>query len=236
MEKRRTLGAFHQTYYKRKSFDFSFQKFRSNFPDSPYLILSDNGEDFSEYENENTFFIKSEIRNYGGGPSAEIIFKDPKSDHIWIDWYSRIKKACEICGTDYLIMMEDDVYIKEGFEINFDFDLCGPIVNKLSDFTIRFIENKIGKKISGYYGFSGGSILNCKTYIENYDQIIHNFINFHKDYSNNYRDPISLAGDANTMIQFYLIGKEYSHSPWIGNQIIHPYKEYYSAEELPNNR
>jgi hypothetical protein len=231
-----TLGAFHQTYYKRNSFDFAFNQLRKNFPEIPYLILSDSGDDFHEYQNSNTFFIKSEIRNYGGGPNADILFRSPENDFIWIDWYNRIKIACEICGTDYLLMMEDDVYIRERFEINFNFDLCGPMINKLSDYTIRFIQNKIGKNISGYYGFCGGSILNCRTYLENYDIIIENFKKFHREYTNNYQDRISLAGDANTMIQFYLIGKEYSNSPWYGNQILHPYKNHYSEEELPNNR
>lgn len=231
-----TLGALHQTYYKREAFKFSFNEFRKHFPESPYLIISDSGEDFYEFQNENTFFLKSEIRNYGGGPNANKLFRNPENNYIWIDWYDRIKKACEICKTDYLIMMEDDVYIRNRFDINFEFDMCGPIINRISDFTINFIEGKIGKKISGNYGFHGGSILNCKTYLENYDRIIENFKNYHGEYSNNYQDSTSLAGDANTMIQFYLIGKDYSLSPWYGNEILHPYKDYYTFEELPNNR
>ena len=232
----KTLGAFHQTYYKKFAFKMAYNQFRKHFPDSPYVILSDCGDDFSEYQNDKTFFIKSELRNYGGGSGAVRLFTNPENDYVWIDWYERIKKACELCQTDYLIMMEDDVLIKSNFKIDFDFDICGPTINKLDGMIIKFIENIVGYKISGWYGFNGGCMLNCKTYLQNYDNLIQNFKKYHKIYTDNYQNLIALAGDANTMIQFYLLGKEYSSSPWYGKEIIHPYKAFYTEEELPQNR
>jgi hypothetical protein len=230
-----TLGAFHQTYYKKKAFDFAYKQFRKHFPESPYLILSDNGDDFSEYEDTKTKFIKSDIRNYGGGPkSIDLIKKE--NNYIWLDWYQRIKTACEFCDTDYIMMMEDDVYITSAFDITQDFEICGPKNCRLSDYTIDYIQNVTGKQISGYYGFSGGSIMNARTFLENYDRIIDNFEKMHAGYTNSRTDHTAAAGDANTTIQFLLLGKEYTFSPWLGNQILHPYKDLYTPEEMPSSR
>jgi hypothetical protein len=232
----KTLGAFHQTFYNREAFKFSFSQFRKHFPNSPYFILSDGGDDFSSYIDDKTFFLRSDMRNYGGGLKGEEIFKDPSNDYLWIDWFNRIKMACEICRTDYIMMMEDDVLITNSFVIDSDFDICGPMINKITEDAINFIESQIGRKISGFYGFGGGSILNCKTYLESFDMIIENFNKFHKTISKNYTDGSALSGDSNTMIHLYLVGKDYVDSPWMGREIIHPFKEKYSSDELPQNR
>jgi len=92
----KTLGAFHSAYYNKEQFKYAFSNFRKHFPNSPYLIYSDMGDDFTEYEDKNTFFKKSDIRFYGTGPNA--IWSDKWE--LWHSYFKRLKDACEICDTD----------------------------------------------------------------------------------------------------------------------------------------
>jgi len=221
----KTIGSLHRTYYNKKAFKFAFESFRSAFPNAPYVIISDNGDDFSEYVNENTYFIKSDVRNYGTGPNSvwydkwEIIF----------DYYYRIKQSCEIVKTDYIILMEDDVLIKNSINIDDDFDLCGPCKARLSKHMIDFIRSHIKtNEKEFFYGFSGGAILNCKSFLDNYEKILENVKNYHIKYSNDLSEQIAMAGDGNLTFHFYLLGLKYSCSKWLKNgTITHPFKKYY---------
>lgn len=221
----KTLGAYHRTYYNGVAFKKAFEEFRRFFPTSPYVIISDNGDDFSEYVNEHTFFIKSNIRLWGTGPNAQY------GDNFeqWENFYNMIKKSCELCNTDYIISMEDDVLIKNKFEIDFDFDHCGPCyLAKLPDHTVSFIEKKLNKTLlNTHYGLSGGAMFNRKKFIDNFDKIIYNLKKYHLDYSNNLKEIITLVGDGNFTTNLNLIGLDYVCNPWLGKEIIHPFKKYY---------
>jgi hypothetical protein len=218
----KTLGAFHSTYYNKEQFKYAFDNFKRHFPESPYLIYSDMGDDFSEYVDDKTFYKRSDIRYWGTGPNS---YWGDNWD-MWHSYFNRLKDACEICNTDYIIVMEDDVLITSKFNIIDDFDFCGPCNAKLSPHIISYIENKIGRKINPYYGLCGGSIFNSKKFLENYSKIIENLHNYHYEYSNNLSEPIAIVPDGNFTIQFNLLGFEYSCSKWINNNIIHPYNGY----------
>jgi hypothetical protein len=157
----KTIGALHNTFYKKEAFRYVFSNFRKYFPNNPYLIYSDMGDDFSEYIDENTFYKRADLRYYGTGPNA--YWKD--NWNIWHSYYQRLKDACGICQTDYILLMEDDVLITNHFEIDTDFDLCGPCHNTLSPFIISYLENKLNKKINPFYGLCGGSIFNSRRFL-----------------------------------------------------------------------
>jgi hypothetical protein len=217
----KSLGVFHSSYYNRDPFKFSFSNFRKHFPDSPYVIYSDMGDDFSEYVNENTHYRRSDIRYYGSGEKC--YWRD--NWDLWYSYYERLKISSEICNTDYILVMEDDVLITRKFDIEKDFNFCGPCSSKLSDFIINYIENKIGGKINPFYGLCGGSIFNSKIFLDNYENILENLKKFHFEYSNNLKEPQSIVPDGNFTIQFNLLGLDYSCSPWMKDgSIIHPYK------------
>jgi len=180
------------------------------------------GDDFSEYVDENTFYKRADLRYFGTGPNA--YWGD--NWEIWHSYYQRLKDACEMCKTDYILLMEDDVLITKSFEINRDFDLCGFCRAELSTHIISFIEKKINQKINTHYGLCGGAIFNAKKFLENYSKIIENLHKYHYEYSNNLTEPISLVGDGNFTIQFNLIGLKYECSEWSDSHIIHPYSGY----------
>lgn len=216
----KTLGVFHQAYYNKNQFKFAFSNFRKHFPDSPYLIYSDTGDDFSEYVDDYTHYKYSDVRLYGTGPNA--LWKDN-----WVKWHTyfdRLRDTCETCKTDYILIMEDDVFITNKFEIVDDFDFCGPCINPLSPFIIAYLENKLKKSINPFYGLCGGAIFNSKKFIDNYDKILDNLHNLHYEYSNNLEEVIAIVADGNFTIQFNLLGLEYSCSKWMNKEIIHPYK------------
>jgi hypothetical protein len=218
----KTIGVFHQTYYDREPFKFVFSNFRKHFPNSPYLIYSDTGDDFSKYTDEYTFYKNSKIRLHGTGPNA--LWYD--NWYKWHEYFQRLKETCEICDTDYILIMEDDVLITEKFEITDDFDICGANA-PLTPYIVNYIENKIGKKINPHYGLCGGAIFNARKFLKNYEQILENLHNYHYEYSNNLQEPIAIVGDGNFVIQFNLLGLEYTCSTWMLNKIIiHPYKGY----------
>jgi hypothetical protein len=217
----KTLGIFHSTYYNKEQFKFSYENLRKHLPNIPYLIYSDNGDDFSEYCNDNTFYKKSNIRYYGTGPNS--YWKD--NWEIWFSYYQRLKDACEICKTDYIMVMEDDVLITQPIVIKNDFDFCGPCSGRLSHKIINYIEQKINETISPFYGLCGGAIFNAKKFLENYDKILFNLKNYHYEYSSNLTDLVAIVGDGNFTIQFNLLGLKYNCSEWISNgTIVHPYK------------
>lgn len=220
----RTLGVYHRTYHNKRAFEVAFKEFRVFFPESPYVIISDNGDDFSNYIDNKTFFIKSKVRLGGTGPEAFLNNNLTK----WLDFYERIKECCEICKTDYMLTMEDDVLIKNHFVIDHDFDICGPCKSMLPQHTINFIEKFINrKKENYYYGLSGGAIFNTKKFLDNYDTIINNLKKYHEEYSNNISELPTLVGDGNFVTHFNLLNLDYECSKWLNNEIIHPFKQYY---------
>jgi hypothetical protein len=219
----KTLGVFHSTYYNNEQFKYSFYQFKKHFPESPYLIYSDMGDDFSEYVDENTYFKKSNIRYYGTGPKS--IWLD--NWDLWSSYYGRLRESCEICQTDYILVMEDDVLINKKFQIEEDFDFCGPCKAKLSPHILNFFSSKNIKIENPFYGLCGGAIFNAKKFLENYDSIINNLKMFHYEYSNNLIEPISVSPDGNFTIQFNLLGMKYECSKFMMNgDIIHPYPGY----------
>lgn len=209
----------------------AFSEFRKHFPNSPYLIVSDDGEDFSEYTDDKTYFTKSKTRLWGSGPNA--YYYDNWEQ--WLDYYSKLKMACEICDTDYIMNMEDDVLINNSFTITNDFDVCGPCNGMLPDHTIKSIKKIISNNFNEknldknyFYGLCGGAIFNARKFLDNYNLMIDNLKKYHYEYTRNLTEMIPLAADANFVVQFNLLNLNYTCSQWMDNEIIHPYKEYYN--------
>lgn len=223
----RSIGVYHSAYHNKRAFKFAFETFRKFFPDTPYVIYSDTGDDFSEYVNINTHYRRANIRFYGTGPNA--FWYD--NWEIWESYYGRIKDSCEICNTDYMLVMEDDVLITKKFELSKDFDVAGPCRAHLPYNTIKFIEKYLNRPMySTHYGLCGGAMFNTKKFLDNYDKIISNLKMLHYEYSDNLKEPIAIVGDGNFVIQFNLLGFKYECLEHIINTgIIHPFKQYYES-------
>jgi hypothetical protein len=218
----KSLGVYHQSYYNQKAFQFAYNSFRTHFPTSPYVIYSDNGDDFSEYVSEHCYYRHSNVRNYGTGENA--YWRD--NVDMFINYYTRIKDACELCKTDYMLMMEDDVYVTKSFQITEDFDMVGPCRAKLDSYLVQFITQTIGREFNDYYGMCGGSMFRTSIFVDNFNTIIDNLHKYQEKMAK--ESHIASVGDGNLTVQFNLLGYNYKCSQWMQNgTIIHPYKNYY---------
>jgi len=165
------IGAFYQCYKQPKAFQHVLSNFRKIYPDTDVIIFSDAGDDFNEYANSlNCKFIYEEKRT-GNGISASFDKKEKL-----ISWFKRLIYACEHIKEQYIMILEDDVWVKKPIE-ELSYDLNG--VNK---------GEKMGKKITAFlkgrnssipkdcenyfYGGFGGSVINKNIILNNKEKII----------------------------------------------------------------
>jgi hypothetical protein len=103
-----------------------------------------------------------------------------------------------------MMIMEDDVYVKEPFQLHKDFDFAGPCIAKLDSYVLGFLTRKTGKHFEGYYGMCGGSMFRTNILVDNFDKIIDNLRTYQETLSK--ERIISCVGDGNLTIQFHLLG------------------------------
>ena len=149
---------------------------------------------------------------------------------------------CELCGTDHIIMMEDDILIRGEIHVPDDWEFAGQAKpgNYLREEFLDYMTRKYGVEWNvNYYGTGGGSIFNAKTFLANYDRVI-NIFNEEFDYIK--RDLCGNFGwvDVWMPTYFFLCGKEYRHNNQLtettsnpiwtiskGISIVHQYKVHY---------
>ncbi len=143
-------------------------------PDCKVVVISDGGDDFSEHvDNYNFTYIHD---NYNIGSGATGFSKENMK--IWL---SRMKTVFEICDSEHMIYLEDDVRINSSFEIPENWDIAGVY----SEPTPTVFSDIISKsKYPGYlYGTCGGAIYKTSTFLNEYDNILE-FLEFYYSYGN----------------------------------------------------
>jgi hypothetical protein len=167
---------FHQAYKNSKSTEFVIKSFRKFHPNVPYVLWSDNGDDYSHLvEKYNIDYIFSDYR-------VGLFMYDGKRQIF--NFFDRIKKSCEMYpDKPYVMYMEDDVLIKGKIKIPDGVDFCGwdDIGNNLVHrFGIEKFQ-EICKKYNvnpnfDYYTTAGGAILSSDIFLNKFD-IIERYIN-----------------------------------------------------------
>lgn len=148
----KTFAAYHQCYKNKKATEFAISEFRKHNPDVPYYLISDNGDDFSDLaEKYNCHYVFDEVNtgmNYLPPEHAKVL-------------YERLVDCFNVFGTDYVLLMEDDVFCRGKINIEDNFNLAMSYVpgNKV------YLYDKIVEKYNSnpnvdWYGATGGSILN----------------------------------------------------------------------------
>jgi len=236
-----TLGVFHQVYKNKKATEEAIKSFRKYHPDNPYVIVADGGDSFARMAKKYGCEYVRCKRNLGyrdhNHPSG--IYGTTKEETlIWLD---RFKKACELCGTDHILMMEDDVHIRGEIHVPDDWEFAGQAKpgNLLQEPFMNYLTEKYGVEWNvNYYGTGGGSTFNAKTFLANYDRVISIF-NEEFDYIKE-----NLCGNLGWVdvwmpMYFFLCGKEYRHNSlltettsnpiWTISKepIVHQYKVHY---------
>ena len=228
-----SVGAYYACFNNKKATDFVLFNFRKYFPKSPICLISDGGDDFSDIADKyNTYYYY--LNNlFSSGPINQY------NAQRTIEWWNRQKMVCDICKTDYILILEDDVYFKEGFTINSRFSLKGIAKHTTNIFTEKIIQDikKLGNINNDYYGMCGGSIYNTEIFNTIYNDVI---LDIKENHNNTIiqspRDYYQLgAVDANMTYHFNKRGYPYEEAEWLTEQVkfrnnrpvIHAWKEHY---------
>ena len=154
------MDAIYQCYQKNQHVEFVLENFYKNGGDTVYL-LSDAGNDFS--------YLKEKYKD-------KLIYKyNPQKTWCgingwvskcqalnWMIWYT---KACRQLNSKYIILLEDDVYIRGNLNtIDITGEIMGPPEhkwNKLNDVVQKYLNSFDNKNIpTTFYVGCGGSIMN----------------------------------------------------------------------------
>ena len=149
------FGVYYAVYKNKKATDVVLTNFRKHFPDNPVVLISDGGDDFSDISEK--FNCKYHYREniFGLGN----LDRDPYDSKRTIEWWDRQKLVCDETGSDYIMIMEDDVLVQAPFEINPPFHLRGVrIGNQFTGKMITDIYN-CTRQVSTHYGMCGGCLL-----------------------------------------------------------------------------
>ena len=230
------FGVFYQVFRKTKSFEFAIENFRNNFPDNPLVLISDGGDDFSDYAEKYNckFFMRENI--YG---NAENNYPPLYNAYRTLEWWKRQKLVCDETKMDYIMIMEDDVWVREHFDIDSPFALRGvrhggPLKQKLLD----EIKKSSGTD-GGNYGMCGGSIYNAKIFLEIYDDVVNDIEENHDRLQAEDPSGWDMLGavDANITYHYNKRGYKYEAAPWLAEAlrgediekypVIHQWKEHY---------
>lgn len=227
------FGVYYAVYNNKKATEFVLYNFRKHFPNQKICLISDGGDDFTDiaYKYNTEYFYLDNI--FSSGP-----INCYNADRT-IKWWQRQKLVCDTTKADYVMILEDDVYITRGFDLGSHFCLKGIAKHETNQFTYQMIQDiySCSGIINDYYGMCGGSIYNAKIFNIIYDDVILDIQTNHDRLLNNnfYSYHKMAAVDANITYHFNKRGYPYSKAEWITEDIknpenkpvIHTWKELY---------
>jgi hypothetical protein len=116
----KTLGAYYQAYKRPNCVDFVLTNFRQHYPNTPVVLVSDGGDDFSNLANKYNckYFFEENLTcfhdvvdgNRYNYPKKWINNADEKLSALK-KYIKRIGNHIKKLNTDYFILLEDDVYV-----------------------------------------------------------------------------------------------------------------------------
>lgn len=225
------LGAFYQVFRNKKAADFVLKNFRNNFLDSPIVLISDGGDDFEDIaEKYNAIYTKK--NNIFGGSSSSAYLDSERMIESW----NRHKLTVDICNSDYVMILEDDVLVQDKIELTERFSMKGVMVgNKIPELLKTIVKDASGS-VSDEYGMCGGSVYNSEDFLKCYLSAI-DFTKKEHDNIFNFQDKIIGAFDLNLVFHFNRCGFRYEKAPWLSEvmrqsdwknyPIVHQFKEFY---------
>ena len=119
------FGVFYQVFRKNKAVYFALENFRKHFPQNPIVLISDAGDDFSDYAEEFNCTFDFRENNIFGPSLGYHNYPGAFNSIRMLEWWDRQKMVCEVTNMDYVMIMEDDVYVREPFDIQAPFALRG---------------------------------------------------------------------------------------------------------------
>lgn len=162
-----SIGFYYNCYRNKYATDNILQQLRKIYPTEPVYLMNDKGDDLSDIAIKyNCHYKYSQINILGGriiNGKKHMCFTDKLSAKTYL---SEIILAIDYCKTDYIILMEDDVFI-HGKVKQFPQHAGGADINAnlfsncVHDF--NQIRNQYPLIKMDYWNLGGGSILHCNT-------------------------------------------------------------------------
>ena len=178
MKEKTQLGFYLWAYNNVESVDYILEKLRLSYPDAELVISSDNGADMSELSNKYDAikYIHGSVSHGPCHDSLEIPGRygwTVNEARLWLD---RLYEACKNMTSNYVMLMEEDVLIKERFKfIDVDILMIPHFKNQIGTAGLDWIKSRGGDCKYPYYSCGGGSIIKRNTFINAYETHIDSF-------------------------------------------------------------
>ena len=184
-----SIGAYYQCHKQPKAFAHSLEQFRKHYPTSELWIVNDGGNPNLEHIAKKYSPMQYELK--------ERIYKNAHStDYKEVDqlleWVRRFREYVMISTSDYILLLEDDVYVLKPTNISdlkYDINGCNKGAFFYSDQVESIIRSRnpnVPDKL--YYGGCGGCIFRTsffKRILGEYQALESEIINYCK-YTTNY--------------------------------------------------
>ena len=217
------IGAYLQIYRQNGKPDFTLSHFRRHYPNSKIYLLSDNGDDFSSLAKEHGCkYVFSPINT---NPPAGF------SKFQMIEWIGRLKKCCDYCNSEFILYLEDDVFIRNKIKVDTNYAISGVYENDIPQSVIEYVKKEYptANFNSRRYGACGGTVYNREVFINNFEKM-EIFINKHFDHiNNNISFKISFC-DCIMCVMYMAFGYEYG----LNKEMIEPFRVA-KWMDLPNS-
>ena len=240
------IGFYFNCYKNRYATDKILENTRRIYPDNPIFLMSDKGDDFSDiavkykckyyYSNINILGGCEFVHN--GKKSYRMGFSGEKEAKLYLQY---ILKAIEYCNTEYLILLEDDVYINDKVKV-FPKHAGGDknsnrfcvLLKKPGDWKI--IKKEYPNLKIEYFNLAGGSILHCETIKKCIEKT--SFIEITK-FDKYYRDKHESWHTNDCILNYLLLINGYTcDCKWTNtsqSNINHPDKRFYNKKISKEN-
>lgn len=170
MNDSKSIGAYYQCHKNPYATFRCLLSFRTYYPESTIVLVSDNGYDYTEMAILfNCIYIHDNVNAHFICNGTDV--KTGRHIQNMIRLIERVKKSFLLIKEDYVIWLEDDVVIRNRITDNLTYDLNGFCPNIFSNSTISklkeiypFLEEK-NCRFSGH----GGSIFQKKSLLESFE-------------------------------------------------------------------
>jgi hypothetical protein len=235
------LGFYMWAYANVESVDYAFEKLRISYPDSEIVLSSDNGEDFS-YMIDKFKLLFYQHGDSSHGPSHSSI--EGGGRYGWTAneaklWLERVYIACKCMTHNFVMLMEEDILVKERFKFpNNDIVMIPGFKNPIGKAGLEWIKSRGGCINYPYYSAGGGTIIKRETFVNAYEKHIDSLIeNYESIYDSCMKEGavgwgwndslvcvLMYAENANFSTELPILetGNEEDNAP-----IIHKFKKFY---------
>jgi hypothetical protein len=238
------LGFYLWGYANTESIDYVLGKLRESYPDSDLVLSSDNGSDMKSIAVKHNA-IQYIHGNQSHGPCHKSLEGNRygwtvNEAKLWLD---RVYEACKLITNNWVMLMEEDVLIKERFKFPaVDLIMIPNIKNAICLAGIKWIKERGGDISYPWYSAGGGSIINRQKFIQAYENHIDSFTeNYERIYEDSMKHGIGGWGWNDSIICVLMYAENAKIStelPIIENgdetasyPIIHNFKKYYKKNE-----